>query len=161
MSAMTLERLRDWHLRRETTFRRLGAPDTADEHRAAADAIAAHLTQPAQVVDVARRFHETYERLAPSFGYETRPDTRAFDPKSPNGKLMTAVCAELARALSTAQADGWISVKDRLPERNKPAIYWHTSEFGGFVAIADEWRDEHHLQYASHWMPYTPPQPEE
>ena len=26
---------------------------------------------------LARRFHETYERLAPSFGYETRPDTRA------------------------------------------------------------------------------------
>ena len=44
---------------------------------------------------VARQFHDAYERLAPSFGYETRPETRAFDPESPNGKLMTAVCAEL------------------------------------------------------------------
>jgi hypothetical protein len=45
---------------------------------------------------LARRFHETYERLAPSFGYETRADTRAFDPDSANGRLMIAVCAELS-----------------------------------------------------------------
>ena len=40
-------------------------------------------------------FHDTYERLAPSFGYETRKETRAFDPESPNGKLMIAVCAQI------------------------------------------------------------------
>jgi len=51
----------------------------------------------------------------------------------------------------------WISVAAQRPERNKPAIYWHKSEFGGFAAIADEWRDEHHLAYATHWLPYTPP----
>jgi hypothetical protein len=50
--------------------------------------------------DAARLFHETYERLAPSFGYETRPDTKAFDPESPNGKLMIAVCGEVLAALS-------------------------------------------------------------
>lgn len=44
---------------------------------------------------LARRFHEAYERLAPSFGYETRPETRAFDPQSENGQLMVAVCSEL------------------------------------------------------------------
>ena len=43
----------------------------------------------------ARMFHEAYERLAPSFGYETRSGTREFDPASPNGKLMVAVCGEL------------------------------------------------------------------
>jgi hypothetical protein len=42
--------------------------------------------------DLARRFHDTYERLAPQFGYETRADTKAFDPNSPNGRLMMAVC---------------------------------------------------------------------
>lgn len=41
---------------------------------------------------MARRFHEAYERLAPEFGYETREETRVFDPDSPNGKLMIAVC---------------------------------------------------------------------
>jgi hypothetical protein len=43
----------------------------------------------------ARRFHEAYERLAPTFGYTTRPETREFDPESSNGKLMTAVCREV------------------------------------------------------------------
>lgn len=46
-------------------------------------------------------FHDTYERLAPSFGYETRPDTKAFDPESPNGRLMIAVCGEVLAALAT------------------------------------------------------------
>jgi hypothetical protein len=44
---------------------------------------------------MALRFHDAYERLAPSCGYETRADTRVFDPTSPNGRLMIAVCAEI------------------------------------------------------------------
>ncbi len=47
--------------------------------------------------DLARKFHEIYERFAPSFGYETRPETRVFDPHSTNGRLMIAVCDQLAR----------------------------------------------------------------
>lgn len=46
-------------------------------------------------LELAVYFHEAYERLAPSFGYETRLETRAFDPDEPNGKLMVAVCGEL------------------------------------------------------------------
>lgn len=45
---------------------------------------------------LARRFHDAYERLAPSFGYETRQETRAFDPTTPNGRLMIATCGELS-----------------------------------------------------------------
>lgn len=41
---------------------------------------------------VAELFHDTYETLAPSYGYETREDTKQFDPESKNGKLMVAVC---------------------------------------------------------------------
>ena len=41
--------------------------------------------------DLAELFHETYELLAPDYGYETRQETRVFDPNSPNGKLMIAV----------------------------------------------------------------------
>lgn len=47
------------------------------------------------VEQLARRFHEAYERLAPTYGYETRDETRHFDPESPNGKLMIAVVEEL------------------------------------------------------------------
>lgn len=55
---------------------------------------------PSDALALAIRFHETYERLAPSFGYETRPDTRAFDPESKNGRLMVAVCAEIGAAVT-------------------------------------------------------------
>lgn len=41
---------------------------------------------------LARLFHDRYERLAPQFGYTTRPETRNFDPNSPNGRLMIEVC---------------------------------------------------------------------
>ena len=46
---------------------------------------------------LARQFHDTYERLAPSYGYETRPDTREFDPNSSNGRLMITVCKEILK----------------------------------------------------------------
>lgn len=42
-------------------------------------------------------FHDTYEKLAPKYAYETRPDTRKFSPTSKNGKLMLAVAAEVLK----------------------------------------------------------------
>ncbi len=49
---------------------------------------------------MAELFHETYERLAPSYGYETRPESRKPWEELPENlrELMTAVCAELASA---------------------------------------------------------------
>ena len=47
--------------------------------------------------ELAVLFHNTYERLAPSFGYETRGDTKLFDTTTPNGKLMIAVCKEIIK----------------------------------------------------------------
>lgn len=48
---------------------------------------------------LAKRFHETYERLAPDFGYETRKDSAVPWENVPekNKALMRAVCAELIR----------------------------------------------------------------
>lgn len=45
--------------------------------------------------ELAILLHETYERLAPQFGYKTRKETRKFDEDSPNGQLMIAVCNEI------------------------------------------------------------------
>lgn len=50
-----------------------------------------------EALELAVRFHTIYERLAPTFGYETRTDTRDFDPDSNNGRLMIAVCDEVIR----------------------------------------------------------------
>jgi hypothetical protein len=46
---------------------------------------------------VARYFHEAYERLAPSFGYETRKESAVAwdDVPEPNRSLMVAVAAEV------------------------------------------------------------------
>lgn len=43
-------------------------------------------------IENAKLFHDTYERLAPDFGYETRLDTKQFDPFSDNGRLMIETC---------------------------------------------------------------------
>ena len=48
-------------------------------------------------VELAIMFHNTYERLAPSFGYETRVDTKLFETTTSNGMLMIAVCKEIIK----------------------------------------------------------------
>jgi hypothetical protein len=48
-------------------------------------------------VTLAILFHNTYEKLAPSFGYETRLDTKLFETTTPNGMLMIAVCKEIIK----------------------------------------------------------------
>lgn len=72
----------------------------------AAQPVADVAAQAREAADFARLFHETYERLAPEYGYETRPETRAFDAASPNGKLMVATCAAILRALEQEGRDG-------------------------------------------------------
>lgn len=49
---------------------------------------------------LAQRFHETYERLAPQFGYQTRRVSAVpwADVPEQNRALMIAVCAELLEA---------------------------------------------------------------
>jgi hypothetical protein len=50
-------------------------------------------------LELATLFHNIYERRAPEFGYTTRPETRQFDPTTPNGRLMVAVCGEILQTL--------------------------------------------------------------
>jgi len=57
-------------------------------------------------LELAILFHETYERLAPKFGYETRTETRKFDPTTPNGRLMVSVCGEILSTLAATDTTG-------------------------------------------------------
>jgi hypothetical protein len=50
-------------------------------------------------LELAILFHTTYETLAPEYGYVTRDDTKDFDPTTPNGHLMVAVCAQVLNEL--------------------------------------------------------------
>lgn len=61
-----------------------------------------------QAAELAQRFHETYERLAPSFGYETRKESAKPWSEVPdqNKRLMTAVCSEIIDTLHAQQPCG-------------------------------------------------------
>lgn len=61
------------------------------------------ITESQSGEQLARKFHNIYEKLAPKFGYETRKDTRDFDPSTPNGKLMIAVCEEILNQSSKVE----------------------------------------------------------
>jgi hypothetical protein len=80
---------------------------------------------------LARQFHDTYERLAPQFGYETRADTKAFDPTSPNGRLMTAVCAEVSAI--------WAGMLEEavLAERKRLLDLYRGMERGGWITLVE------------------------
>jgi hypothetical protein len=65
---------------------------------------------------LAALFHDNYERLAPSFGYETRPETREFKPASPNGQLMIAVCQEILARLDCGHGETTTILADVPPE---------------------------------------------
>lgn len=57
---------------------------------------------------LARRFHETYEALAPRFGYETRRESAVPWDQVPenNRRLMVAVCAALLDVSEEGATDG-------------------------------------------------------
>lgn len=53
--------------------------------------------KPLSAENLAERFHKTYEKLAPDFGYKTREDSSVdwADVPDENKKLMIATCEEL------------------------------------------------------------------
>lgn len=58
--------------------------------------------------DIARRFHDAYERLAPRFGWETQQRSRVEwdDLPEENRALMVAVVAEVVGPI-VAERDAW------------------------------------------------------
>ncbi len=58
--------------------------------------------------ELAQFFHETYEKLAPEFGYETREASRTAWDAVPekNKKLMIAVCIRVLQRLYTLDMYG-------------------------------------------------------
>lgn len=84
---------------------------------------------------LAEMFHDRYERLAPSFGYETRVETRAFDPTSKNGRLMIAVCDEILTWLDLrVTADELARLREGLREIQQAALKtWNYSAAAPFL----------------------------
>lgn len=77
---------------------------------------------------LAQRFHEAYERLAPEYGYETRPDSAVpwNDVPEQNRALMVAVCREMALPIPDADTRQEVetlveAIKAMRPDPSEPA----------------------------------------
>jgi hypothetical protein len=96
--------------------------------------------KPTAAEQLAVLFHDKYEELAPKFGYETRPDTKTFDPKTPNGKLMVAVAKEVLKQQKATAPK---------PRKPKPPTITHTmfkewfykQPMEVFIFLTQEWND--------------------
>jgi hypothetical protein len=75
---------------------------------------------PENALKWATLFHETYEANAPRFGYETRLETRRFDPDSDNGKLMLLVCSKV---VEVAQAEN-PALRERAEKAEAACLEW-------------------------------------
>jgi hypothetical protein len=75
-------------------------------------------------IEIARLFHDTYGELAPSFGYETRPDTKEFSEDAPNGKLMIAVCQIVGDTIEKASFEAGFKagLREGKPELSRKGI---------------------------------------
>lgn len=72
-------------------------------------------------LDIAIEFHQTYERMAVDRGFVTRDDTKVFEPDSPNGRLMIAVCHEVGCKIRKESENRIKDLEDHL-ERLKDGI---------------------------------------
>jgi hypothetical protein len=71
-------------------------------------ALSASPAEPEETTEIARLFHEAYERLAPQFGYETRRQSAVPWDEVPenNRRLMIATVSEVLAAMRSAAPIG-------------------------------------------------------
>ena len=79
-----------------------------------------------EILEITKKFHDTYEKLASEYTYETREDTKVFDINSNNGKLMYATVNEIVSPIlkenEQLKADYGTKVqveRDMLQQENK------------------------------------------
>lgn len=107
---------------------------------------------------LAELFHTTYERLAPSYGYETRPETaiqwKDISEDSPNKQLMIAVAGEILKCLNSPKCnhcerqDGTVRMyvevdkPIEMTHTNTPDYMCDTCYFGGAAFLSEYYRLE-------------------
>ena len=68
-----------------------------------------------EILEITKEFHDTYEKLASEYTYETREDTKVFDINSNNGKLMYATVNEIVSPIlkeNKQLKDNWNKLKE-------------------------------------------------
>ena len=74
-----------------------------------------------EILEIIKKFHNTYEKLASEYTYETREDTKAFDINSNNGKLMYATVNEIVSPI-LKENKKYKEVIDKLKNKTKENI---------------------------------------
>lgn len=91
--------------------------------------------------ELAKTFHETYERLAPSFGYKTRPESAKQWGEVPhtNKQLMAATCAAVLSDYTSLSEELSRARQELYDARNAGDGCGHTSKgIRGHAFIEDE-----------------------
>lgn len=92
--------------------------------------------KPNAALALAMLFHDTYERLAPKFGYKTRDDTKEFIPNGPNGKLMVAVAKEVLASIPKPPPE-------KIPITEADHEKWfYNLDAKHFKLLAQEWNEQ-------------------
>ena len=84
-----------------------------------------------EILDITKKFHDTYEKLASEYTYETREDTKVFDINSNNGKLMYATVNEIVSPIlkeNEKLKDNWNKLKEWIKEYIETNEKWYSSE---------------------------------
>ena len=77
-----------------------------------------------KILEITKKFHDTYEKLSKEYGYETREDTKVFDINSNNGKLMYATVNEIVSPILKENQE----LKKQLENANEKIILLQASE---------------------------------
>lgn len=69
-----------------------------------------------EILEITKKFHDTYEKLASEYTYETREDTKVFDINSNNGKLMYAVVNEIVSPILKENQELKIKINNKIDD---------------------------------------------
>lgn len=72
-----------------------------------------------EILEITKKFHDTYEKLSKEYNYETKKETRVFDINSSNGKLMYATVNEIISPILEENQE----LKKQLEERKYYKFY--------------------------------------
>lgn len=94
-----------------------------------------------EILEITKKFHDTYEKLASEYTYETREDTKVFDINSNNGKLMYATVNEIVSPIlkeNKQLKDNWNKLKEFVLK--KQAVLFNT-EYTCYSNVLDKMQE--------------------
>ena len=89
-----------------------------------------------EILEITKKFHDMYEKLASEYTYETREDTKVFDINSNNGKLMYATVNKIVSPIlkeNEQLKDNWNKLKEIIKKEQDYYMYRKDNRYRGFL----------------------------